>query len=329
MIVFTIYFLLFIFVTANLVASAIVQNSLNDLSERSDFQLPQEDLTIPLQGSSEDFLALDGSSDGTNLLVNGGNDNIFADSSGVTNSFSSVGGWDADYFDLAEASPPCQSEADGGQSLSKLRARNGICTTDGQSSSDISDFINNAVGIFGNPFDKKEDETQGALSTTNEPDTFCERRFPNRLCCEVEGELGTTNPAIYPPGLSSPTVFKTFDICQVRKWCYLKPSLFCLKLPLIKCFSPWSFVCFPGKSRCVLSTSDSTSVQIDSKMADRCQLLLYQSDPDVMRSRVTRSRGGEVDKLKYFIIEGSKQIIRRLPLTCVITLFICVEILLV
>lgn len=216
------YFLLFIFVTANLVASTVVQDSFNGLSERSDFQLPQNDLTIASQDSPENLLTLDGSNDGTNLFIDGGNDNLFADSNGAADSLSSLGGLGADSFDLAEASPACHSEADGGQSLSKLRARDGVCSTNGQPSSDISDFIDNALGIFSNPFDNKGDDTQRALSTTKQPDTFCERRFPNRLCCEIEGEPGITSLVIYPPGASLPTVYKTFDKCQTRMFHHLK-----------------------------------------------------------------------------------------------------------
>ena len=200
-------------------ASTVVRHSLNGLFERSDSQLPEDDLTIALQDSPENLLALDGSSDATNLFIDGGNDNLFADSNGVIDSSSSLGGLGADSFDLAEASPACRSEADVGQSLSKLRARDGVCLPNGQPSSDLSDFIDNAVGIFSNPFDNKGDETQRALSTTKEPDLFCQRRFPNRLCCEIQGEPGTTNPAIYPPGLTSPITFKTFDRCQIRM-CY-------------------------------------------------------------------------------------------------------------
>lgn len=197
-------------------APAVVQDSLNELSERSDFQLPQDDLTIALQDSPENLLALDGSNDATNLFIDGGNDNLFADSNGATDSFPSVGSLGADSFDLAETSPACHSEADGGQSLSKLRARERICPTNGQPSGDLSDFIDNALGIFGNPFDSKGDQTQGVLSTTKERDIFCQRRFPNRLCCEEQGELSTSSPVDYPPGLSPPTTYQSFDRCQIR-----------------------------------------------------------------------------------------------------------------
>lgn len=201
-------FPLFVFFTASLVVSAIVQNSFNDLSKRYDFQT--------LQDSPEDLLALNEMSDLTSSFANVDDDNLFADSNGAIDSFSSVGDSGADYFDLAEASPSCVFEDGGGQSLNKLRIRDGICTTNGQPSSDIDDFVNNALGIFRNPFDQKGEETQGVLFKAKEPDQFCQQRFPHRLCCEEEGELGTTSPVIYPAGISSPITYKTFDKCQTR-----------------------------------------------------------------------------------------------------------------
>lgn len=206
--------LLFVSLTARVVFSLIISNSINDLLERSDFELFQ-DMTFTSQNSPEDILVLNGSNDETNLFVNDDNDNLFANLDGTTDS-ASVDDFDANYFDLAEASPSCHSETDGGQSFSKIRTRDEICQPNNQPSSDISDFVNNAVGIFRNPFDEKGDETQRMLSTTEQPDQFCERRFPNRLCCETQGELGTTDPVTYPPGLSPPVTYKTFDKCQTR-----------------------------------------------------------------------------------------------------------------
>lgn len=209
------HFLLFIFLAANQVASAIAQNSISSLSERSDFGFPQKDLTVPLQDSSVDLFDLDGSNNAANPLFNGDDDNLFADSNGVIDFYSSVGGLGGGSFDLAEASPSCLSDDGAGQSLlSKLRTRDGVCPPNGQpSGSGIDDFVNNALGIFGNPSDKKGQEGQRELSTTGEPDLFCDRRFPNRLCCEEEGQLdASTTSSIYSLGL----VFHSFDICSVR-----------------------------------------------------------------------------------------------------------------
>lgn len=204
------HFLLLGFLTATLAAVTIVHNSFNDLSERSDFQLPQDDLTITSQDSPQDLLAFDGSSGpatANSFIVNDDNDNLFADSNSATDSFPGVGNSDLDYFDLAEASSSCPSKDGGGQPLNKLRARDGVCTSDGQpSGGGIDEFIDNAVGFFGNPFGKKKGETQGSLTTENDSGSVCRPEFPNHLCCEEEGLLDRTRRG---------NIFFGFDKCQL------------------------------------------------------------------------------------------------------------------
>ena len=215
------HFLLFIFLAANQVTSANVQNSIIGLSKRSDFQLPGEDLTVTLQDSPVDLFDVDGSNNAANPLFNGGDDNLFADSNGAIDSYSSVGALGAGSFDLAEASPSCLSDDGSGQSLSKLRTRDGVCLPNGQPSGGIDEFVNNALGIFGNPFDKKGQEKQSDLSTPVEQDLSCDPRFPNRLCCEEEGELDSTMTAsINSLGM----IYRSFDICSVRTCFYSPPE---------------------------------------------------------------------------------------------------------
>lgn len=229
--------LFFKFFFVNLLTTTLAQNSFNDLdfSQSSDFQLPQEGLTLALQDSNspEDLLALDGgSSDAANLFGSGyDDDNLFADANPVTDSFSGVGdsslGGGLDSFDYladgSSSSPSCLSlsEDDGGgqQPLSKLRARAGrTCSSNGRSSSNgIGDFTNDDFGVLGNLIDDEkfndEHSTSPDASPTkpNREELQCSPLFPNRLCCATFGERVQGLPANSPPRI----IFAQADQCRL------------------------------------------------------------------------------------------------------------------
>lgn len=208
------HFLSFVFLTVIRVVTA-------DLSDGSDFLLPQTDLSA-LQDSPENLLfTLDGwtsnaaannpfvvaaDDDGGNLFVGSSNSHDAT----TADAFSSVGGLGSDPLEFEEAS--CLPKDGGvGQSSSRMRARGTsgvVCSPNDQTSPDggIGDFIDNVNGVFGNPLDRTEDEeTQGASTRKKDTDPICLPEFPNHLCCEKETE---------PVLILSPDFLTDFDICE-------------------------------------------------------------------------------------------------------------------
>ena len=197
------HFIFFVFFIATIVVPT-------DLSNGSDVQLFQDDDLITLQDSSENSLAFAGSGDATNPLVIGGDDDVslFANSSSATTDSSlNVRLSGLVSLDLEASCVP----KDGGQSSSKLRARDGgVCApTTGQSSGGIDDDIDEADGFSENGFSTPQD-TPRYFSGYEKLDGDCLPEFPKRMCC--------TNQAV----LQFPDVVQDFLDCVPGMWYCLK-----------------------------------------------------------------------------------------------------------
>lgn len=170
------HFIFFHFFTATVVASL------------------SEDL-FTSEESPENLFPSEISSESENSFLDHNGD-LFVESTYPTDVSSSVDGTDT--FEL-EAS--CLSSD--GQLPTNLQPRDGACAHSDQPS--LDDFINNALGIFGDPSDREE----GLASTKTHSGIDCYPDFPVHLCCESEGQyIGEV------AALNSFDVFDTMNNCE-------------------------------------------------------------------------------------------------------------------
>lgn len=182
--------------------------------------LPQDLFSLPEPSFSgnDDFLPpLEISSDIGNSFLDdnniNNNDDLFTDfTANSPTDLISSGVDELDSFDELRASCPSENR----QAPSKVRARDaGVCAPNNQPSP-IDGFIDNVLGIFGDPSDREE-ELQGAADAaatkSNTASPCFNPKHPVHLCCAFEGE--ESNTVLFRPFLDfRREIFETMEDCQ-------------------------------------------------------------------------------------------------------------------
>ena len=179
--------------------------------------------------SQEDFLSSSNMSPDseTSFLDDGSNDDdFFADSTILdltTDLTSGLDNLEGPPFEIL-ASCPSTNE----RPASKVRSRDQFCSSNENQPSSIDGFIDNALGIFGDPA-AREEQLQGAAAASptkiNGAPVCIDPQHPNHLCCEYEGD--ETDMVLRSPPLNAyDMIYATMDNCQPGTWIMRRDWLF-------------------------------------------------------------------------------------------------------